>query len=127
MDSSWWLDTKPEFEGTRWCHQQCAGTNRLLPPAFVNSGAAAIELAAQAGAPRVTLLGYDMGYAPDGQRHWHEDHTGTGGNAGAIEKWPRLFENLAPRLKGVTVINASRRTALTMFERRTLEQELSDG
>ena len=62
-----------------------------------------------------------------GQRHWHEDHTGAGGNAGGIENWPRLFKNLAPRLKGVKVINASRRTALTMFERRTLEQEISDG
>lgn len=80
-----------------------------------------------AGVSRVTLLGYDMSYAPDGQRHWHEDHTGSGGNAGGIDVWPRLFERLAPRLKGVHVVNASRRTALRMFERRTLEEELSDG
>lgn len=105
----------------------CAGTYRLRPLAFVNSGAAAIELAAHAKAPRVTLLGYDMSYAPDGQRHWHEDHTGSGGNAGGIDIWPRLFERLAPRLKGVRVVNASRRTALKMFERRTLEEELRDG
>lgn len=105
----------------------CAGTNRLRPLAFVNSGAAAIELAVHAEAPRITLLGYDMSYAPDGQRHWHEDHTGSGGNAGGIDKWPQLFERLVPRLKGVRVVNASRRTALKMFERRTLEEELSDG
>lgn len=93
----------------------------------MNSGAAAIELAVHAGVSHVTLLGYDMSYAPDGQRHWHEDHTGSGGNAGGIDVWPSLFERLAPRLKGVRVVNASRRTALKMFERRTLEEELSDG
>ena len=59
--------------------------------------------------------------------HWHEDHTGSGGNAGGIDKWPKLFERLLPRLKGVRVVNASRRTALKMFQLRTLEEELRDG
>lgn len=125
VDASWWDSHNPEgFTGSRWCHTPYPGTHRFLPLAFVNSGAAALELARQAECKRAVLLGYDMGYAQDGKRHWHADHTGPGGNAGGIDKWPALFNRTVPRLRGMEVLNASRVSALTQFKRVDLHEAL---
>lgn len=92
------------------------------------SGAAAISLAAHRGASTVILLGYDCQYT-DGKRHWHGDHPRGLGNAGSVAKWVRGFEELASAMEkaGVRVLNASRETALTCWERVGLDDALADG
>lgn len=92
-----------------------------------NSGAGAIAVAAALGARRIVLVGYDCKHAADGRRHWHGDHAkGAGaGNAGSVSKWPAQFRDLVSHLRGATVINASRDTALTVFPRMPLEEALA--
>lgn len=92
---------------------------------FGNSGAAAIAFAAGGGASRIILLGYDCAIS-DGEKHWHPDHAGKLSNCISISKWPKQFERTAAlaRQCGSQVINASRRTALTCFDRMDLEQAL---
>lgn len=96
--------------------------------AYSNSGSCAISLAIALGARHVTLLGYDC-QRTGGQNHWHADHAhdiGGGrqaGNLGMIEAWPAEFRKLAEHAKRqrVTVVNASRATALTCFPRVELD------
>nr|WP_288093342.1 hypothetical protein [Thauera sp.] len=93
---------------------------------YNNSGAAAISLAAERGAQRILLLGYDC-QRTNGQAHWHGDHPRGLGNAGSMDKWAGSFAELAEnmRKRGVEVINCSRATALTVFPRSDLESELA--
>jgi hypothetical protein len=90
---------------------------------FRNSGAAAISLAALAGAKRVIMIGYDCQHT-NGQTHWHGNHPAGLGNAGSVPKWPEYFRQVAlyARRQGCEVINATRQTALTCFPRATLEE-----
>lgn len=91
-----------------------------------NSGAGAILLAVELGATEIILLGYDAGWSPDGARHWHGDHPDTLANAGVAHKWPGQFAALASRMPpGVTVRNASRRTAVTCWPRVDLGEVLA--
>lgn len=93
---------------------------------FGNSGAAAISLAVLAGSRRVVLLGYDCQHT-GGKAHWHGDHPAPLGNAGSVAKWPEKFRQVAAyaRRRGCTVVNATRDTALDMFERAPLEEALT--
>ena len=87
-----------------------------------NSGYAAIGLAYLFGAARIILTGFDM-QRTDGRNHWHADHPAPLKNLGVIENWRSLMRQLALDLKGagVPVINCTRTTALTCFERQALE------
>lgn len=138
MDAEWWKyhleRVKRDFPGRRLSFMQRPGVEVIAAPYFKhcagkgqNSGAGAIAVAAALGARRVILLGYDCKYAADGRRHWHGDHEkGTGaGNAGTIGRWPGQFTELVKYLRGTTVINASRETALTAFPRMPLEEALA--
>lgn len=95
--------------------------------AFGNSGTAAISLAAYVGANAIIMLGYDCARAPDGRVHWHGDHPAPLSNARSLARWPRQFAEVAgyAKRRGCRVINASRRTALTCFERMPLAGALS--
>lgn len=77
-------------------------------------------------ATRIILVGYDS-QKTDGKAHHHGDHPRTLGNAGSVAKWPPMFRHLASDMNklGVTVINASRTTALNVFERQPLEIALA--
>lgn len=143
-DTQWWRDHHVEaatFHGERWtCSGEPAqlhGVNRCearfgqglcRDPRYLNtggnSGYQAINLAYHFGARRIILLGYDMQHT-GGRRHWHEDYP-AGGNAAPVESWRKRFEPLARDLRndGVTVINATRVTALECFERMPLEDAL---
>ena len=91
-----------------------------------NSGYQAINLAVHLGARRIVLLGYDMQPAK-GRTHF----------AGADPSWSRLhspypefvrcFGTLIEPLRelGIEVFNCSRRTALEMFPRGSLEEVLT--
>jgi hypothetical protein len=89
-----------------------------------NSGFQAINLAFLRGAKTIITTGYDMQHASDGRRHNHADHPAPLGNfsAGMPEMCRRHMGTIARPLRelGVRVINASRSTALTCFERMTL-------
>jgi hypothetical protein len=75
------------------------------------------------------LLGYDMQPGPNGELHHHGRHTGHGLHNPAPEyfrEWVRRFVQLGIdlRAQGVEVINATRQTAITCFERVPLEAAL---
>lgn len=130
MDLQWWhghiKEVRQTFKGELYTPQRgCFEARQVRVSKYLNSGAAAIELAADMGAKRIILLGYDCQHT-GGKRHWHGDHPkGAGsGNAGNIAKWPAIFNRLARSLKGVEVINCTRETALTCFPRASLEGAL---
>jgi len=94
-------------------------------PQAQNSGQAILGLAMASGASKVVMLGYDC-QKTGGKTHFFGDHPKQIGNAASIKKWPRHFEHLAKdaRSKSVLIVNATRETALTCFERVPLEQAL---
>lgn len=92
-------------------------------PTCGNSGAASMMLAYYAGARRIIMLGYDCQHT-GGAKHWHGDHPPKLGNANRPEMWAKGFAKVAHDLAGVEIINASRVTALDMFQRMTLEEAL---
>ncbi len=130
MDRAWWdvyhREAKREFKGELWT---LAANFHRIPVARIdsyrNSGGGAIALAISRGARRVILLGYDM-QKTGGKAHWHGDHPPQLKNAGRIDEWPAQFEKLRQDHPGVEIINCSRATALTCFERRTLEDVLCE-
>ena len=92
-----------------------------------NSGYQAINLAYLLGATKIVLIGYDMQRDGD-QVHFfgnHPYHKQGGGPTNALMRdWCLKFEQLAYDLhrEGVEVINATRKTALTAFDRLPLEE-----
>lgn len=85
-----------------------------------NSGYAAINLAAAAGAKRILLLGMDMQGG-----HWHGPHKGLGNpQAHQFQRWMRRMSRLAVWLKeaGIEVINCSPVSALECFTRRPVSE-----
>lgn len=74
----------------------------------------------------IILLGYDHKYGAGGITHWHGDHPRGFANSPNLHKQNRGFKVLAAQAKaaGVTIINATRDTALECFERMTLEEAL---
>ena len=91
-----------------------------------NSGYQAVNLAFLFGAIRIILVGFDM-QRTDNKVHFfghHPYHRPTGGpNSQLLSDWCDKFAVLANDLRseGVEVLNATRTTALTCFERRELE------
>lgn len=135
MDRAWWdkyfAEVQPEFSGER-CgrggHCRRYGITHLEKMKhYNNSGAAAISLAMYRGATRVIMLGYDCQHT-GGKAHWHGNHPRGLGNAGSYKKWAESFLNLSrdAAKAGVKVVNCSRETALTCFERADLETMLKD-
>jgi hypothetical protein len=93
-----------------------------------NSGFQAINLAFLRGAKTIIVTGYDMQHT-GGQRHNHADHPAPLGNfsSGMPEMCRRHMGTLARPLRdlGVRVINASRESALTCFERMPLADAIA--
>jgi hypothetical protein len=92
-----------------------------------NSGYAAINLAYHLGAARIILLGFDM--HNDGKdTHFHDGYpTRPAGDRMYQDKFIPGFKQLHAELKdsGVTVLNASPYSKLTVFPKITIEQSLS--
>lgn len=89
-----------------------------------NSGYQAINLAVHFGAARIVLLGYDM-EAAGSQQHFFGDHPYP--RSDVFRDFVPLYDTLVEPLKalGVTILNASRRTALTAFDRCSLAEALA--
>ena len=83
-----------------------------------NSGFQAVNLAAQFGAKRIILLGFDL--QGETGAHWYGRNNWMQANnpdQWSYQRWQQAFEFAAPELKarGIEVINASRNTALKCF------------
>lgn len=87
----------------------------------MNSGYQAINLAYHIGAKEIFLLGYDM-QRTGGLNHWHPDHPKGWANGGDYADWRKRLAELSADLTsaGVKVVNCSRETALTCFDRSTI-------
>lgn len=144
-DEPWWLvhhvDVKQMFHGEQWSQDERAirfgGIKHIesqrLPglgkrPGIIhqggNGGYQAINLAYQAGARRIILLGFDMKGT-----HWHGKHVGLPNTPDWLfERWKENFVVLAKDLKeeGVEVINCSPGTALQAFEKQELAPVLGE-
>ena len=94
-----------------------------------NSGGSAINLAVHLGARRIVLLGYDMGAT--GQGHFFGSHPQ--GLRNTRKDTYLVFQHMIAtmveplRERGITVINATRRSALTCFPMMPLQQALPDA
>jgi hypothetical protein len=85
-----------------------------------NSGFQALNLAAQFGATRIILLGFDVQGESGG--HWYGRNNWMQANNPdqyCYQRWQNAFRIAAPDLvaRGIDVINASRNSALTCFRR----------
>lgn len=102
------------------------GVTRLAPgiqrgletdPRFLATGGhggwQAINLAVHLGAARIILLGYDMQPSAEGVHHFFGEHPNH--SHVRYEKWLSLYESLCTWLVplGVTIVNASRATAIS--------------
>lgn len=135
FDSAWWREYRAEvdatFKGAKLTLSSGnIGIESLYREGWFfrgcgNSGGAAISLAVAGGAKRVVLLGYDC-QKTGGKVHWHGDHPKKMSNAKSIAKWPEQFAAVAKLAKkaGTEVVNCSRETALTCFERMELSEAL---
>lgn len=143
-DAKWWQEHRgaPDFTGLKYAFDSDAAKwpgvqvlqNRgaegleLSPDGLRhgnNSGYQALGLAFHLGARRIVLLGYDMQVGPSGQRNWHAPHAIMMDSN--YEKFRRRFETIVEPLKqaGVTVINCTRRTALTCFPCQPIETAIA--
>ena len=103
-----------------------------------NSGAAAISIAANAGAKRIILLGFDMKLDDEKKQHWHDLY---GKIANKDKRDPRKpihlpferhlrgfaeIEKDAKR-RDIEIINANPDSAITQFKKFTIKELLFDN
>jgi hypothetical protein len=116
---------RPGYNAEGWTCLRNTGTEGLEADpngirTYQNSGGAAINLAVHLGASRVVLLGYDMGPS-GGRHHFHETHAVRHSSPYALFR-QRIATMVAPLAgRGVEVVNCSRVTALSCFQRADLE------
>lgn len=90
-----------------------------------NSGYQAINLAVHMGAAKIVLLGYDLQADTDGRDHFFGAHP-TGNRPPYHEFLPWFASMLEPLTAlGITVINASRVSALDVFPKLSLQEALA--
>jgi len=145
-DKKWidWHDGVPMFMGPKYTVESREQTDRpdwhvlrLTGPLGLerdanglrsghNGGYQAINLAVHLGASRIVLLGYDMAPNPDGPSHWFGEHPDK--RPSPYPEMREAFDSLVDPLKaiGVEVVNCSRRTALTAFPMRTLDEVFAE-
>lgn len=89
-----------------------------------NSGYAGVNLAAQLGATRILLCGFDM----RGKSHWHGDHSPAVRKPFNFPMWISRLEELARdcRRRRIEVINCSAQTNLKCFKRGKLNESYGD-
>lgn len=147
-DRSWWethIQGVHTFQGIKTCSQDDVpapwvdgylletGTTGFDPdPSCVrtggNSAYQAMHCMIHTGVRRIILCGVDMRDAPDGKKHWFGDHDGHTGSIPvnyARDMLPH-FATLLPELeaRGISVVNTSEASALTVFPKMSLEQAL---
>jgi len=97
----------------------------------LNSGAAAISIAANAGAKRIFLVGFDMILDKNGNQHWHNQYKKVGVvRAVRVPPFTRHREGFTQiaadaKSRGIEIINVSPDSALTQFPKVTLKEALA--
>jgi len=93
-----------------------------------HSGAAAISVAAHAGAKRIFLLGFDMNLNGAGNRHWHNTYDSANDGQKPRNKLPfdrhlRGFPQIAADAKklGIQILNVNPESAIDCFPKITLK------
>lgn len=93
-----------------------------------NGGYQLVGLTYHWGVSRIVLLGYDMQRGPNGETHHHGKHDRDLPNPAPqhLAEWARRMIDLGVDLRerGVAVINATRSTAITCFEKMPIEAAL---
>lgn len=124
----WTQDRKAKALGVKHVKsERSAGLNKT--PGVINqgsnSGYQVINLAWQAGAARIVLLGYDM-QSTGGALHWHAPHPAAWHQPLPYALWLEQFDALARDLiaADVPVLNCTESTALKAFQRARLETVL---
>lgn len=92
-----------------------------------NSGYQAVQLAAQLGARRIVLIGFDM--KTEGKVHWYGRNRWTGANnpdESNFRRWIKAFNDAVPVIDaaGIEIVNASPHSGLECFSRMTLPSAL---
>lgn len=141
-DASWWRfhQVVPEFDGLKVGCFECRSIPGMVTIELsgttgyderlgwlrhgANSGYAAVHLAAQLGASRIVLIGFDM-RAVDGKSHWFGEHDRMVRlRPGSVyNDWFPAFEELGTELaaRGIEVVNATPDSALPCFRTVRLE------
>lgn len=150
-DAHWWAAHRgvPDFQGQRICYdertvEKYRGMNFLkieIRKAYQtmlfdkighvgwggNSGFHAINLAAQFGAKKIVLVGFDM--RVDQGRHFFGDHPYTKDrpSQGSVDKWRPILEAQAPALadRGIEVINCSPVSTLKAWPKMSFAEALA--
>jgi hypothetical protein len=101
-----------------------------------NSGAAAISVAANMGAKRIVLVGFDMKLDGEKLQHWHAEY----GTFNRFKNHQKVRADLLPFLKhlacfpkiahdarqrGISIVNACPDSRITVFPRMSVEEALS--
>lgn len=142
-DLKWWdyHAGVPQFTGRKWTINKDAalkyGLNYVAPgrssDVFImhesklalgsNSGYQVINLAAQHGAKRIILLGYDMKKTAAGKVHWFGDHPEAIKMESRYSAWCLNYDRLAPAIARhkIEVINCTRDSALNCFSKKILQ------
>lgn len=141
-DSAWWLHESNRdaeaFPGIRTTMEDVRGVIKLErtgtsgfdpTPGQIrtgkNSGYQGVHIAAQTGAARILLCGFDMQHT-GGERHWHGNHA-TGlkdTDPDAYPHWVAYFDGLAKALPS-RIINCTPGSAIKCFPSMTLEAALA--
>ena len=97
----------------------------------LNSGGAAISMAAQMGVTKMYLLGFDMRLSPEGFQHWHSQYRKGVTPHTNPAKLPfgrhlRCFPMIANEAKrqGIEIINVSPDSAIKSFPKVSLKEVL---
>jgi len=90
-----------------------------------NSGFQALNLASLLGFKRAILLGYDMKFGLNGEKHCHPDYPDYNPQDYTVANWIRVFDKLALLIQeSIEVINVTRDTHLECFPQARLEELL---
>ncbi len=144
-DDRWWLSARgcPEFSGRKITPDQIAARRYGLetvtfarnfygfsfePGVLGNgghSGFHALNLAAQSGAAKIILVGYDLRIDLGG--HWHPDHPKVNPTAYNIKRWAQRLDEHAQELseRGIAVLNTSPESALRAFPKMSLMEAMA--
>lgn len=135
FDPAWWQRYLPEvrrtFRGRLFSQTLTPMRDVMCTRAIArwrpwpNSGACAIAMAIAAGCNRVVMLGYDC-QNTGGISHHHGDHPAGLQNCDSMPRWAVQFQRLSvfAAARAVTVVNASRTTALECFPRENLTEAI---
>lgn len=122
-DIKWHYDIK-------WLKPKVKGFGISSDPEVViwnrNSGSAAINVAALAGAKRILLLGFDMLPNSVGRTHWHGSYGHYRIQPSSFVRFLKGFNQIAEDAKRrkIEILNVTEASAITVFPKVTLKEVL---